>query len=111
MIENDYTDRLFTPANIKVRYEFISGFGFNELFTTIIVAGVFSALIFLINLLFIKDNYNAVLVVSVFGVAVGMAVRKNDMNQSITDIVKLAIKFELQQQKYKYTYHKRYDRK
>ena len=107
-MENE--DRLFTPSNIKVRYEFISGFGFNELFTTVIVSSIFGAIVFLINLI-MQNNYNAVLAVSIFAVAVAMAVRKNDMNQSITDLVRLSVQYRLKQQSYKYTYYNRHDRK
>lgn len=111
MENNNMEDRLFCPANIKTRYEFVSGFGFNELAVTVIVAGIFAVITFFINLLIIKNNYNAVLVVSVFAVAVGMVVRKNEMNQSIADIVKLTFQFQLRQQKFKYTYFSPYTRR
>jgi len=98
---------LYVPMNIKTRFEFVDGFGFVELFTTLIVSAIIGIFVFIMNM-FSDNPYNAVLIVSVAAVAIGMAVRKNDINLSIADMIKLFWNFYHTQQKYYYFYYDRF---
>ena len=98
---------LYVPMNIKTRFEFVDGFGFSELFTTLIISAIVGIFVFIMNM-FSDNPYNAVLIVSVAAVAIGMAVRKNDINLSITDMIKLFWNFYHTQQKYFYSYYDRF---
>lgn len=106
MQEENY-NTLYVPVNIKTRFEFIEGFGFNELFITLIVSGIVGVIVFVASL-FTSDPYNAILAISITAAATGMAVRKNEINLSITDMATLFWRFFNTQQHYNFSYYNRF---
>ena len=97
MQHDENPNTLYVPVNTKTRFEFFEGFGFNELFITLVVSGIVGLIILAVSM-FTHDPYNAILAVSVTAAATGMAVRKNDINQSVTDMAKLFWSFFNSQQ-------------
>lgn len=103
--ENQNT--LYIPINIKTRFEFLSGFGFSELAVTAVVT-VISIVAAMVIKSLSEDIYKGVLLVLVTAASTIMAVRKNEMNQSVTDIIKLFFRFINSQQKFGYEYYHKY---
>lgn len=100
-------DTLYIPANIKTRFEFFDGFGFRELAVTAFVTAISIIAAILCNSL-TNDIYTSILIVLITATASGMAVKKNEINQSVVDMMKLFIRFANTQQKYKYNYARKY---
>ena len=107
MSQEEGYNALYVPVNIKVRFEFVAGFGFSELAVTLIISAVIGAVVFLVSM-FTNDPYNAILTITVTAAAVGMAVRKNEINQSVTDMVVLFIKYFNTQQSFPYFHYNRF---
>ena len=95
--------QLYIPVNIKTRFEFFDGFGFPELGITAIVALISGLIAF-----FISNIYNGALLVLISSAMVVTLVRKNQYNQSVLDMIKIFIRFQQKQQKYKYEYYNKY---
>jgi len=107
MNQEESYNTLYVPVNIKTRFEFVAGFGFSELAITLIVSAIVGLVMFLVSM-FTHDPYNAVLTITITAAAVGMAVRKNEINQSLTDMVALFINYFNTQQSFPYLHHNRY---
>lgn len=99
--------KLYVPANIKTKFQFFDGFGFSELAVTLVTT-LISMVIGLIIYSFWNDFYKSVLIVLVTLSATVMAVRKNEINQSVVDMIKLYIRFIKSQKVYKYVYKNKY---
>jgi thiamine phosphate synthase YjbQ (UPF0047 family) len=108
--KDENINTLYIPTNIKTRFEFFDGFGFTELAITTLVTA-FSIFIAIIIEALTHDFYKGVLVVLVTMATTAMAVKKNEINQSITDMVRLSFRFINTQQKYKYKYINKYEHK
>lgn len=101
--EEETLNTLYVPLNIKTRFEIFSGFGFKELFLTIIVT-VFTSPIGIITSIIKEDISYGILIIAIIMVATGMALKKNETNLSSLDMINLIYKFINSQQKFKYEY-------
>ena len=98
------TNTLYIPANIKTRFEFFNGFGFSELCITAIVTVLCITIVAILGL----ETYKSILFILISATATGMTIKKSEINQSITDIIKLYFRFLSTQQKYGYVYKSKY---
>ena len=104
MNEEENLKQLYVPANIKTRYEFMSGFGFIELVPTVIVGVISIVIAIILNNVFNYGIHGIVLGVCIITIFTGTCLRKGETNQSVIDMIGLFIKFSGSQQKYLYEY-------
>jgi len=105
------TKPLYIPANIKTRYELISGVGFSEI-AIIAICGCISVVIaMLIHQLSGSDDMIQGILIVIITVAISLTVvRKNEYNQSVIGMIKIVSRYSHSQQRYKYHYFNKYGR-
>lgn len=103
MNEDKISTKLYIPSNVKTRFEFIKGYGFKELTTTVIVVAF---------LLLIAASVYSVfknLIISVLIVLIGTSTMiiisaKDTNNLSVLDMIQNMLEFSSMQKKYEYKY-------
>lgn len=103
MEDEKINTKLYIPTNVKTRFEFIHGFGIQELvITTIVVA-------FLIGIAFLIYSFTSQLIIPVLIVLLGGATMiiitaKDTSNLSVLDMIKNMLEFASMQKIYEYKY-------
>ena len=105
--QEETRNSLYIPANIKRRYEFFPGIGFGEVLVMAVTTGLSIPVAMLINAL-TADFYRGVLVVCVTAAAAFFAVKKDEVNRSGVDMVRLFVRFANTHKQYKYEYKPKY---
>ena len=103
MEDKKVNTKLYIPTNVKTRFEFIRGFGINELIVTSIVVA------FLIGIALIIYSFTNELIVPVLIVLLGAAAMviitaKDTNNLSVLDMIKNMLEFAGMQINYEYKY-------
>lgn len=94
---------LSIPVNIPTRMEFYSGFGTKELAITLIVAGIVSAISFIIYKIFGSLSIS-ILTVMITVSATIMSIIKDKNNLCLIDQFSFLFKFLVEQRKYYHEY-------
>lgn len=103
MEDKNINTKLYIPSNVKTRFEFIRGFGINELIVTSIVVA------FLIGIALVIYSITNELIVPVLIVLLGGAgmviiTAKDTNNLSVLDMIKNMLEFASMQRVYEYKY-------
>lgn len=104
MADSEEVERLelYMPAGLKLKKEYFSGFGKEELIPTIIALLVFliiDSIVFMVGI----HNITVLFFIPLLGTAaVGMMFIKGELNLSPVDIIKLEIQFAKNQKWYPY---------
>lgn len=103
MEDKNINTKLYIPSNVKTRFEFIRGFGINELIVTSIVVA------FLIGIALVIYSITNELIVPVLIVLLGGAgmviiTAKDTNNLSVLDMIKNMFEFASMQKVYEYKY-------
>lgn len=103
MEDKNINTKLYIPSNVKTRFEFIRGFGINELIVTSIVVA------FLIGIALVIYSITNELIVPVLIVLLGSAgmviiTAKDTNNLSVLDMIKNMLEFASMQKVYEYKY-------
>lgn len=98
------SDKLTIPAQTSDRKDYIQGIGAKEV--TIIVIALFAGIIFTGIALFSGGNVVGTLFFVIFAVAVTiLLVRRDTINESVIDKIRIAIAYGKSQKKFYYKYY------
>jgi hypothetical protein len=97
------TITLYVPTNIKTHFEFVDGVSMKEALVIIAVTGVTIALCMVYDAIY-HDVFREIFVIGIVFFTTFFAVKKNEINKSIIDMLRLYFIFSSTQQKYKYEY-------
>lgn len=107
MQEIKTTSTLYIPDNIKTSFEFFAGIGWKEMSYIAIFAGIALMLALIYNGI-AQDNFGffrgAIMVILAIATAVSLF-KKDNQNQSMIDHGRRFLRFNRQQQKFKYKHH------
>lgn len=99
----DINTKLYIPSNVKTRFEFIRGFGINELIVTSIVVAFLIGIALVIYSI-TNELIVPVLIVLLGGAAMVIITAKDTNNLSVLDMIKNMLEFASMQKVYEYKY-------
>lgn len=103
MEDKNINTKLYIPSNVKTRFEFIRGFGINELIvTSIIVAFLIGIALVIYSIT--NELIVPVLIVLLGGAAMVIITAKDTNNLSVLDMIKNMLEFASMQKVYEYKY-------
>ena len=103
MEDKNINTKLYIPSNVKTRFEFIRGFGINELIVTSIVVAFLIGIALVIYSI-TNELIVPVLIVLVGGAAMVIITAKDTNNLSVLDMIKNMLEFASMQKVYEYKY-------
>jgi hypothetical protein len=103
MEDKNINTKLYIPSNVKTRFEFIRGFGINELIVTSIVVAFLIGIALVIYSI-TNELIVPVLIVLLGGAAMVIITAKDTNNLSVLDMIKNMLEFASMQKVYKYKY-------
>lgn len=103
MDDKQINTKFYIPTNVKTRFEFIRGFGINELIITSIVIAILVGIALIIYSI-TKQLIVPVLIVLLGGAAMVIATAKDSNNLSVLDMVKNMLEFASMQKIYEYKF-------
>ena len=103
MEDKKINTKLYIPTNVKIRFEFIRGFGIQELVITAIVVAFLIGIAFLIYS-FTNQLIIPVLIVLLGGATMIIITAKDTSNLSVLDMIKNMLEFASMQKIYEYKY-------
>ena len=103
MDDKQTNTKFYIPTNVKTRFEFIRGFGINELIITSIVIVILVGIALIIYSI-TKQLIVPVLIVLLGGAAMVIATAKDSNNLSVLDMVKNMLEFASMQKIYEYKF-------
>lgn len=103
MEDKNLNTKLYIPSNVKTRFEFIRGFGINELIVTSIVVAFLIGIALIIYSI-INELIVPVLIVLLGGAAMVIITAKDTNNLSVLDMIKNMLEFASMQKIYEYKY-------
>lgn len=107
MEDKDINTKLYIPSNVKTRFEFIRGFGINELIVTSIVVAFLIGIALIIYSI-ANELIVPVLIVLLGGAAMVIITAKDTNNLSVLDMIKNMLEFASMQKIYEYKYFEKW---